>query len=138
MLSKLMLLKFVFFLYDHLQVGSYRNIYCDTGKSKLFTHNLLLTIKIRSALQRPKPKKLQMKWHSKKSSRVFSIQFLNQTWSALGNDNGNSILSLKIQLRTKDVLVKWNVSLLNHVFSYWYFSWVWHGTRRIHKLRKVY
>ena len=40
MLSKLMLLKFVFFLYDHLQAGSYRNIYCDTGKTKLYPQKL--------------------------------------------------------------------------------------------------
>ena len=31
MLSKLMLLEFVFFLYDHVQKGHYRNVYCDTG-----------------------------------------------------------------------------------------------------------
>jgi len=31
MLSKLMLLEFVFFIYDHVKKGSYRNIYCDTG-----------------------------------------------------------------------------------------------------------
>ena len=104
MLSKLMLLKFVFFLYDHLQVGSYRNIYCDTGKTKLYSHNLTL-IKIPSALRPPKPEKHQIQ-HLKKSSKVFSIQFLNQTWSILGNDNGSSILSLKIRLRTRDVLVK--------------------------------
>ena len=36
MLSKLMLLKFVFFLFDHLKTGSYRNIYCDTGKHNIY------------------------------------------------------------------------------------------------------
>ena len=33
MLSKLILLKFVFFIYDHVKKGAYRNIYCDTGNS---------------------------------------------------------------------------------------------------------
>ena len=31
MLSKLMLLKFVFFIYDHVEHGKYRNVYADTG-----------------------------------------------------------------------------------------------------------
>ena len=33
MLSKLLLFEFVFFIYDHVKKGAYRNVYCDTGIS---------------------------------------------------------------------------------------------------------
>ena len=35
MLSKLLLLEFVFFIYDHVQKGAFRNVYCDTGEISL-------------------------------------------------------------------------------------------------------